>query len=203
MQDLDPYEVNEAVFIVFRDVIMLALLGFVTSVVLLLPHVNPPQTEAKEAGQTPGDMIIEIRWPDELDTDVDLWVEAPGDRPVGYSNRGGLIFNLLRDDLGHSSDLTNLNYEFAYSRGAPAGEYTVNLHLYRNMSKLEHIPVNVVVSLRNEQTRSNHVVASENVLLTRVNQEKTVIRFSLADNGYLVPGSSNYIFKPLRSGLKM
>ena len=139
MQDLDPYDVNEAVFIVFRDVIMLALLGFVTSVVLLLPHVNPPQTEAKETGPMPGDMIVEIRWPDELDTDVDLWVKAPGDRPVGYSNRGGLVFNLLRDDLGHSSDLTKLNYEFAYTRGAPAGEYVVNVHLYRNMAKLEHI----------------------------------------------------------------
>ncbi len=202
MQDLDPYDVNEAVFIVFRDVIMLALLGFVTSVVLLLPHVNPPPTEAKEAGQTPGDMIVEIRWPDELDTDVDLWVEAPGDRPVGYSNRGGLVFNLLRDDLGHSNDLSNLNYEFAYTRGAPAGEYTVNVHLYRNMSKMEHIPVSVVVSLRNEQTRSTHVIASENVLLTRVGQEKTVVRFALAENGYLVPGSTSYIFKPLRSGVK-
>ena len=202
MQDLDPYEVNEAVFIVFRDVIMLALLGFVTSVVLLLPHVNPPPTEAKEAGQTPGDMIIEIRWPDELDTDVDLWVEAPGDRPVGYSNRGGMVFNLLRDDLGKSSDLTDLNYEFAYSRGSPAGEYTVNLHLYRNMSKLEHIPVSVVISLRNEQTRTTQILDSENVTLTRVGQEKTVVRFTLADNGYLVPGSINYIFKPLRSGWK-
>lgn len=201
MQDLNSDEVDEAEGTVFRDVIMLALLGFVTFVVLLLPHVNPP-IEAKETGQTPGDMIVEIRWPDELDTDVDLWVEAPGDRPVGYSNRGGLVFNLLRDDLGHSSDLTKLNYEFAYTRGAPAGEYTVNVHLYRNMSKLEHIPISVVVSLRNDQTRSTHVIASENVLLTRVGQERTVVRFAIAENGYLVPGSTNYIFKPLRSGWK-
>ena len=76
------------------------------------------------------------------------------------------------------------------------------MHLYRNMSKMEHVPVSVVISLRNDQTRTTHVVASENVLLTRVGQEKTVVRFGIAENGYLVPGSTNYLFKPLRSGWK-
>jgi len=31
---------------------------------------------------------------------VDLWVQAPGDVPVGYSNKSGGVLNLLRDDLG-------------------------------------------------------------------------------------------------------
>ena len=116
---------------VFRDVIMLALLGFVTIVILLLPHINPP-TVAEATTDPPGNVLVEVRWPDEFDSDVDLWVQAPGDLPVGYSNTGGDVFNLLRDDLGHSKDVTNVNYEVAYSRGTPAGEYTVNLHLYRN-----------------------------------------------------------------------
>ena len=29
-----------------------------------------------------------------LDADVDLWVQAPNDTPVGYSNKGGDFFNL-------------------------------------------------------------------------------------------------------------
>ena len=33
---------------VFRDVIMLALAGFVAMVILLLPHLNPPGKAAQE-----------------------------------------------------------------------------------------------------------------------------------------------------------
>ena len=119
---------------VFRDVIMLALAGFVAMVILLLPHINPPGKAAQENTQPPGNVIVEVRWPDELDSDVDLWVEAPGDIPVGYSNKGGVIFNLLRDDLGKRADATGMNYEVSYSRGIVPGEYTVNLHLYRNVT---------------------------------------------------------------------
>ena len=125
MRGLEPFD-DAADGTVFRDVIMLALLGFVAIVVLLLPHLNPP-VQATEATQPPGNVIVEVRWPDEFDSDVDLWVEAPGDVPVGYSNKGGRIFNLLRDDLGHIGDTTGLNYEIAFSRGTPGGEYTVSL----------------------------------------------------------------------------
>ena len=38
---------------VFRDVILLALLGFMVIVVLLLPHLNPP-TVAEETAPPPG-----------------------------------------------------------------------------------------------------------------------------------------------------
>jgi hypothetical protein len=48
---------------------------------------------------------------------VDLWVQAPGDVPVGYSNESGVIFNLVRDDLGKGSDPNSMNYEIAYGRG--------------------------------------------------------------------------------------
>ena len=76
--------------------------------------------------------MVEANWPPDMDSDVDLWVQAPGDMPVGYSNKGGAVFNLLRDDLGQQLDLSGLNYESSYSRGIVPGEYTVNLHLYRN-----------------------------------------------------------------------
>lgn len=201
MHDLDPLSADDAEGTVFRDVIMLALLGFVTIVVLLLPHVNPP-VEAKESEKRAGDLVIEARWPDHLDADVDLWVEAPGDKPVGYSNRGGRVFNLLRDDLGHSNDSTELNYEFTFSRGAPPGEYVVNLHLYRNISKVKEIPVTVAVTLTNPTSQSTQLIAREKTILAHVGQEKTVVRFAIGSNGYLAPGSTHYRFKKLRSGDK-
>ena len=46
---------------------------------------------------------------------------APDDIPVGYSNKGGLFFNLLRDDLGIYKDNSPVNYEVSYSRGISKG----------------------------------------------------------------------------------
>lgn len=139
---------------VFRDVIMLALLGFVTIVVLLLPHLNPP-VETTEDVNAPGNVVVELRWPDEIDADVDLWVQAPGDQAVGYSNKGGRTFNLLRDDLGHVNDPGRLNYEVAYSRGRPAGEYTVNLHLYTNRQRVYPVEAEVYIGIKKLPTREH------------------------------------------------
>ncbi len=196
MHGLDSFE-TDTDGTVFRDVIMLALLGFAAIVMLLLPHVNPP-VEATAAAPPPGNVVVEVRWPDDLDTDVDLWVEAPGDVPVGYSNKGGQIFNLLRDDLGHGQDASGWNYEVAYSRGTPAGEYTVNLHLYRNNAGRLPIPVVVAVSVKHDPNTSMHPIATEEVELARVGQELTVIRFALDSMGKLVPGSIHHLQRGLR-----
>jgi hypothetical protein len=73
---------------VFRDVIFLALAGFIAVVMMLLPHLNPP-TKAAQDIASPGNVVVEIVWSAEVNADVDLWVEAPGDVAVGYSNKGG------------------------------------------------------------------------------------------------------------------
>ncbi len=187
---------------VFRDVILLALLGFVAIAVLLLPHVATKGRTAEAAVDPPGNVIVEIRWPDHLDTDVDLWVRAPGDVPVGYSNKGGLIFNLLRDDLGKVADPTDLKNEVAYSRGIPPGEYAVNLHLYRNASGTYPIPVKVTVSSRRSAGHPTSHLVQTNVDLAREGQEATAFRFKLTEQGELVSGSVHNLYAALRSGRK-
>lgn len=196
MNELDSLD-GESSDTVFRDVILLALSGFVAVVLLLLPHLHPP-LEAKEA-TPPGNVVIEINWPAKIDADVDLWVEAPGDRPVGYSNKGGRIFNLLRDDLGQFRDITNVNYEVAYSRGVVAGEYTINLHLYRNKSSVLPVPVTVVTSVKRSNGGNLKRLTSSRVELNYTGEEITVIRFALTKTGEIVPGSMHQLFKPLRS----
>lgn len=200
MHALDSDERDDS-DIVFRDLIMLMLSGFVTLTVLMLAHVNAPNAKTADGAEPPGNVIVEARWPDELDTDVDLWVQAPNDVPVGYSNKGGKIFNLLRDDLGRRADATGMNYEISYSRGLIAGEYTVNVHLYRNAAG-GAVPVKVVVSTKpGVQDPVRQVVASQ-VELVREGQELTVYRFRLDDQGRLEPGTVNNLAKPLRSGSK-
>jgi len=184
---------------VFRDVIMLALAGFVAMVILLLPHLNPPGKAAEQTTEPPGNVIVELRWPDELDSDVDLWVEAPGDIPVGYSNKGGAIFNLLRDDLGKRADATGLNYEISYSRGIPEGEYTVNVHLYRNAANVFPIPVTVVTSVKTAPNESARQLLASKIELQREGEELTVYRFRLSKDGNLVAGSVHSLQRNLRA----
>ena len=196
MNELDSFD-GESGDTVFRDVILLALSGFVAVVLILLPHLHPP-VEAKEA-PPPGNVVIEINWPSEIDADVDLWVEAPGDRPVGYSNKGGRVFNLLRDDLGQFRDLTDVNYEVAYSRGVVEGEYTINLHLYRNKSAILPVPVTMVASVKRSNGANLKRLTSAKVELGYTGEEITVIRFALNKTGEIIPGSMHELFKPLRS----
>lgn len=182
---------------VFRDVIMLALCGFVLMVLLMLPHLNPPAT-ARDGSPPPGNVMVEIRWPDTSDADIDLWVEAPGDVPVGYSNKGGEVFNLLRDDLGHQADATGLNYEVSYSRGIPAGEYTVNVHRYRS-SEAEVIPVTVAVSVSDDARGASRQILATDVSLAREGEEVTALRFKLDEHGGLVANSVHNMPRSLRS----
>lgn len=184
---------------VFRDVILLALAGFLAVLLLLLPHVAKPGSRAREESRAPGDVLVEIRWPDAIDADVDLWVRAPGDVPVGYSNRSGLVFDLLRDDLGRHMDPSEVNYEVAYGRARPAGEYVVNVHLYRNSAGIFPVPVTVTVSARGEAGAPMRRLLVGRTELRRVGEERTVFRFRLDDGGRIVPGSVGMLPVPLRS----
>lgn len=197
MRELDLFD-EESGTTVFRDIIMLALAGFVTLVMLLIPHIHP-EAVSEDTDKAPGNMIIELRWPDDLNVDVDLWVQAPGDKPVGYLNKNGQVFDLLRDDLGKGKDLTALNYEFAYSRGAPAGEYIVNVHLYRDKGAKVPIPATVAVSLKSSGAKFAKEILASDVTLNRAGQEMTVFRFKLDENSRFIASSVHDLPKQLRN----
>ena len=172
---------------VFRDVLMLALIGFVAMVVMLLPHISKTQDETDEH-TPPGNVVVEMHWPDELPVDVDLWVQAPNDVPVGFWNQGSQFFNLLRDDLGMEGDASGRNYEVSYSRGILAGDYTVNVHMYGKIPAGVVVPVRVVVSVKAKYDNLRQILQTS-VELQRRNQEETAFRFRLSGDGELVPGS--------------
>lgn len=184
---------------VFRDFTLLLVLAFVSMVVWLLPHIQPPAAENKDS-PAPGNVIVAITWP-EGDTDIDMWVMGPGEmRPVGYSNKSGLLFNLLRDDLGNVPDATAFNYENAYSRGVVAGEYVVNVHCYR--CAVLPVPVDIEVSVDPSPEASRTLIATSRVELRANGAERTAVRFKLNKHGALVPDSLNSVFRPLREAKK-
>ncbi|MDX1434633.1 MAG: hypothetical protein R3286_19485 [Gammaproteobacteria bacterium] len=197
MWDRDDFE-EDTGGTVFRDVLMLALIGFVAMVVMLLPHISRVERDKSEH-KPPGNVVVEIHWPDELPVDVDLWVRAPNDVPVGFWNQGSQVFNLLRDDLGVEGDATGRNYEVSYSRGIPAGEYIVNVHMYGPLPAGVIVPVQVVVSVRTEYDQLRQLLQTK-VDLRQRNQEETAFRFRLTGEGELIPDSVSTLRHRLVTG---
>ena len=75
-----------------------------------------------------------------------------------------------------------------YSRGIPAGEYTVNVHMYGTVPLGVRVPVRVVVSAKPKYGELRQLLETR-IELTRRNQEETAFRFQLTEDGELVPGS--------------
>lgn len=170
--------------------VLTLILGLVLSFVTL--------SQAKKHDQEPpGTILIEIFWGDDVNADVDLWVEGPTGGPVGYSRRSNALFNLLRDDLGRHNDLSGKNYENVYSRGIAPGAYVVNAMLYSGAAP--SVDVTVVVSVRNPTGNATTQIGRWDHTIARTGDEDTVVRFSLTKDGALVPGSVNSVPKGIRN----
>lgn len=184
--------------IAWRDVLFSALLGATFLFVAMMASVTLKAVEKIQHSSPPGNLMVMITWPEGPD-DVDLWVDGPRElRPVGYSDKSGVEWNLLRDDRGRVGDVTPLNYENAYTRGYSAGEYVVDVHAFS--TPVVPVTVTVEVSMnRGNGKGSTTVLFETKVTLDHEGQELTAVRFKLDERGRVVPGSVNHIFKPLRS----
>ncbi len=179
----------------WRDFTLILVMVFFVFVVWMLPHLNPPAEDAQS--KPPGNVVVHIVWPNG-NIDVDLWLWGPGEvAPVGYSNKSGALWNLLRDDVGTTSDLSGINYENAYTRGVPAGEYIINVHCYSCSMAL---PVLVKLEVMVKVTPNGQMVALAytEAELVEQREEITMVRFELDREGKLVPGSMSHLFESLR-----
>ena len=184
-----------------KDAILNMAALFIVLLYLVLPLIKKAMKE-DEGQKPPGNITALATW-SEGNTDIDLWVTGPGELyPIGYSNKGGLLWNLLRDDLGTSPDATPLNYENAYTRGAPAGEYIINVHCYRCPVLPQKVSVEIGSSQNVTEGKGTVVLATATVELKANGQEKTAVRFKLDGEGKIVPGSLNGVFKELRAAGK-
>ena len=183
----------------FKDVLFNLLLGFAALIILMLPFINDP-ADSNEI-EAPGNMMVYIQWPPGS-MDVDLWVTGPGTiNPIGYSNKGGRLWNLLRDDLGSMHDSGLDNFENAFTRGLPAGVYQINIHCY-TCNDLALLPVPVRVEITYKETLQANLIRPllfTSVELHSTGEEITVIRFELDADQSIVSGSRSHFFTPLRS----
>lgn len=179
----------------FRDLQNVVILALVLIITLMIAIFNVEQQKKTEEGINLGNMTVTAVW-QSGDIDVDLWLLGPGEKKgIGYSNRQGVVWNYVRDDLGNGSDLTGLNFENAITRGLPEGEYTINLHLYR--TKTEPVPVEVEIAISKRAGLER--IKLKTIVLVREGQEVTVINFKIDKDGNIDESSRNSVFKPLRS----
>ena len=188
-----------------RDIYTAMLMGCTLVALVFATLARETASEAKAQAEPLGNVNVAINWP-EGNTDVDLWIDGPGEPvPVGYSNRGGRLWNLLRDDLGNSTDATALNYESASTRGVVPGDYRLNLHCFR--CPVLPVPVDVEVTLFKDAGKKGAKTAAKVIfvgktVLHKQGQERTAISFRMDADGNIDPNSMNSVFKPLRSAKK-
>src|SRR4051812_11984727 len=63
----------------FRDMLFLLVFGYLIISAVALAHVAKKDEDTVKSTTPPGNVIVEMNWAKESDSDVDLWVQAPGD----------------------------------------------------------------------------------------------------------------------------
>jgi hypothetical protein len=176
----DPFSV-----MLFKALQVVAFLFF-----LALLAMNPQAQSGKI--ESKAEFIITMGWPDSHPDDIDLYVEDPLGNIAWYHQREAGFLVLDRDDRGAMNDSLIVNgkkisspirQEIVSVRGIVPGEYTVNVHYYVKYftnTPAEPIPVHVKVEKLNPTVE---VIYADATMLEHVGQEKTAVRFKVAENG--------------------
>ena len=169
----------------FTDLLFNTLLGF--TLLLFLTIALSEEVARRGMLDPKAEFLITATWPELRRDDVDLWVQDPGGRTVSYLRREAGLMHLDRDDRGDVTDILEVegrrivhpvNQEIVSLRGVAAGEYVVNLYLYRASGEG---PVPVTVKLERVNPRYETVLV-EQVDLKAQDEEVTVARFTLGND---------------------
>ncbi|HEY3641420.1 MAG TPA: hypothetical protein VGL31_10010 [Xanthobacteraceae bacterium] len=172
----DPFSV-----MLFKALQVVAFLFFLALLVM-----NPEAKQGKI--DTKAEFIVTMTWPDNHPDDIDLYVEDPLGNIVWYHTREAGFMVLDRDDRGgiNNSIMVNgkrimspIREETVSIRGIVAGEYTVNVQYYLAVQKAP-VPVSVKVEKINPMVE---VIHYDTITLDHAGQEKTALRFRVAEDG--------------------
>lgn len=161
----------------FLDLLFILLLT-------LLVITVPRQPVAKTDIENRAEFLIEMTWPDDSATDIDLWFGAPTGEVIWFSSKQGSFYSLGKDDLGLSGDQARMpdgttrtvrfNQEVVTMRGWTPGRFQVSAHSY---GWLESEPLEVTIRL----IRLNpfRVEITQQVTFTMRGQELPAFGFTL------------------------
>jgi hypothetical protein len=137
------------------------------------------------------ELLVTVSWPDNHPDDVDLFVQDPIGNMVWYRRREAGFMVLDRDDRGGLNNSivvdgkrvsSPIRQETVSIRGIVAGEYTVNVNHYLATTNAP-VPVAVKVEKINPTVE---VVHYDTLVLDHAGQERTAVRFRVADSGKVV-----------------
>jgi hypothetical protein len=170
----------------FIDLLFNALLGFTFLFLIAVMFINPEARKGRV--DLKAEYIISVTWPDQLADDIDLWVQDPIGETVSYLSKDADWLHLDRDDRGEINDtividgkqvIYPINQEVVTIRGIIPGEYIVNLYYF---AAAQARPVEALVKIEkvNPTLQTMYV---RKVLLSRQDEEQTVVRFTLDATG--------------------
>ena len=173
----------------FTDLLFNTLLGFTLLFFISIIFMNPIARLGNINYKA--EYIITVIWPENQPDDIDLWVQDPYQETVSYLQKEAGWLNLDRDDRGDLNDTVMINgekvvhpinQEVVTIRGIISGEYIVNLHYYESQSK-NPVTASVKIEKVNPVLR---LVFIDQVVLEKVDDEKTILRFELDGKGEIV-----------------
>lgn len=182
----------------FLDVLFNTLLCFAALFALSFVLINPSKSEKNV--EMKAEFVIVVTWPQELDDDVDVYLEDPQGHLVAFMRREDGLMHLDRDDLGSRNDFINTpagrieypqNREIVTIRGIVPGEYVLNVHMYTKKSVGVSTPVTVLV----DKINPYGTVVVKTVELGNAGDEKTICRFVVDKEGKVT--DVTYLFKKL------
>ena len=170
----------------FLDLLFNTLLCFAALFALSFVLINPSKKQNNV--KMKAEFMITVTWPNDLDDDVDMYVEDPQGNLVAFMRREEGLMHLDRDDLGHRNDTVVTewgpiefkdNREIVTVRGTVPGEYVVNVHMYMKRSEAEEVSVTIQLDKINPYS----TVMIKEVVLRLSGDEKTAFRFTVDKEG--------------------
>ena len=183
----------------FNDLLWALLACFMFTTVVLVTVISKSKTEKTSDEKPAGSISVYVYWKDGIDLDIDTHLSSPDDKHVFFAQLSGKTWNLLRDDLGMQFDSEARNFENAYARGLPPGDYVVNVHAYRGADALypAEIEGEVIITANPNAGKGGQIVVRQKITLYRTGEEATLVRFTIDGKGNVVSGSVNHILKSL------
>jgi len=166
--------------IAFVDLLFNILLGIFILFYLSQLLINEPSS--KKIDST-AQVAITLDWPDDIPSDIDLWIMDPIGTIVGYQNEDGALMHLERDDLGNSNDtvyvgdqkiIVAANHETITLRGLISGEYRINVHYYKDHTDGTPVPLQLKLIQINPKYK---LVMVKDIIIKREGDEMSIFQF--------------------------
>ncbi|MGJ4950760.1 hypothetical protein [Bradyrhizobium sp. HKCCYLS20291] len=178
-EQFDPFSV-----MLFKALQIVAFFFFI-AVLAISPDAKDGKVDSK------AEFLITMDWPDNHPDDLDLFVQDPVGNIAWYRHREAGFLTLDRDDRGGANDFILVNglkipspirEEIVTVRGIVAGEYTVNISHFQNVSGT---PVEATVKVQ-KLNPTAQVIFDDKVVLDHSGDEKTALRFKLDAAGKVI-----------------